>query len=94
MTGVWSQRWSGESHPVPVDRIVLTPSFTPLSACPDIGRMMLMASIHRDSAMSKPDDKNTPRNPRELDAGTGDRVEKKPKDPESPQQTHEDESHG
>jgi hypothetical protein len=44
--------------------------------------------------MSKPDDKDTPRNPREFDAGTGDRVEKKPKDPESPQQTHEDESHG
>lgn len=44
--------------------------------------------------MSTPDDKHTPRNPREYDEATGDRVEKKPKDPESPQQAHEDESHG
>ncbi|WP_255417722.1 hypothetical protein [Luteibacter sp. OK325] len=44
--------------------------------------------------MTKPDDKDTPRNPREFDAGTGDRVEKKPKDAESTQQTHDDEDHG
>lgn len=44
--------------------------------------------------MTKPDDKETLRNPREFDAGTGERVEKKPKDPESPQQTHDDESQG
>ncbi|HVI56260.1 MAG TPA: hypothetical protein VM621_14550 [Luteibacter sp.] len=44
--------------------------------------------------MTKPDDKDTPRNPREFDAGTGDRVEKKPKEPESAQQTHDDEDHG
>jgi hypothetical protein len=44
--------------------------------------------------MTKPDDKDTPRNPREFDTATGDRVEKKPKDPESPQQTHDDEDHG
>jgi len=78
----------------PADQRVLMPSFTPLSACPDAGGVMLVTPIHRDSAMSTPDDKDTPRNPREYDEATGDRVEKKPKDPESPQQAHEDESHG
>jgi hypothetical protein len=44
--------------------------------------------------MTTPEQKDQPRNPREFDAGTGDRVEKKPKGPESPQQTHDDEDHG
>ena len=44
--------------------------------------------------MTKPDEKSNPTNPREVDAGTGDRVEKAPKQKESPQQTHDDEDHG
>lgn len=35
-----------------------------------------------------------PKTPQDYDQGTGNRVEKKPKSPESPQQTHEDEDHG
>lgn len=40
---------------------------------------------------TEPDKRPTPR---DYDEGTGDRVEKKPKVPESPQQTHENEDHG
>jgi hypothetical protein len=69
-------------------------SFTPLSVRPDIGRVMILTPSTEEIAMTKPDDKDTPRNPRDFDAGTGDRVEKKPKEPESPGQAHEDESHG
>lgn len=36
----------------------------------------------------------TPRSPRETDAAAADHIEKKPKDKESPQQTHDDETHG
>jgi hypothetical protein len=32
--------------------------------------------------------------PHDVDAGTADRVEKKPKQPESPRQNHNDEDHG
>lgn len=44
--------------------------------------------------MTKSDEQSTPPNPRDMDANTGDRVEKAPKQKESPQQTHDDENHG
>jgi hypothetical protein len=45
-------------------------------------------------AMTKPTEKDQARNPRDFDKGTGDQVEKKPKETESPQQNHDDEDHG
>jgi hypothetical protein len=44
--------------------------------------------------MTQANDKDQARNPKDFDAATGDRVEKKPKEPESPQQTHENEDQG
>jgi len=44
--------------------------------------------------VTKPDEKSNPTSPREVDASTRDRVEKAPKQKESPQQTHDDEDHG
>jgi hypothetical protein len=44
--------------------------------------------------MTKSDEGDQHGTPRDLDRDTGDRVEKKPKPPESPQQKHDDESHG
>jgi hypothetical protein len=43
--------------------------------------------------MSETDKNGSPRSPQETDTAA-DHVEKKPKDEESPQQTHDDESHG
>jgi hypothetical protein len=44
---------------------------------------------------STPDDPDTkPKTPRDYDKNVGDRVEKKPRNPESPQQTHENEDYG
>jgi antitoxin (DNA-binding transcriptional repressor) of toxin-antitoxin stability system len=46
-------------------------------------------------SQSTPDDPDTkPKTPRDYDKNVGDRVEKKPRNPESPQQTHENEDHG
>jgi hypothetical protein len=44
--------------------------------------------------MTTPRETDKPRKPQDFDAGTGDRVEKKPKGDESPQQTHNDEDQG
>jgi len=44
------------------------------------------------STPGEPDTK--PKTPRDYDKDVGDRVEKKPRNPESPQQTHENEDHG
>lgn len=44
--------------------------------------------------MTEAEKKDAPRSPRETDAAAADHVEKKPKDTESPQQVHDDESHG
>ena len=44
--------------------------------------------------MATPSENEKPRNPREQDAETGDRVEKQPKEKESPQQTHDNEDQG
>jgi hypothetical protein len=44
--------------------------------------------------MADTNESSTPKSPRDYDAGTSDRVEKKPKTPESPQQQHDNEDHG
>jgi hypothetical protein len=44
--------------------------------------------------MTTPASPDEPRSPRDYDESTGDRVEKKPRAPDSPQQTHENEDHG
>lgn len=44
---------------------------------------------------STPDEADTkPRSPRDYDKDIGDRIDKKPRNSESPQQTHENEDHG
>jgi len=48
--------------------------------------------IHQENAMSKDDVPIT--DPKEYDRSTGQRVEKKPEKPESPQQEHENEDQG
>jgi hypothetical protein len=46
-----------------------------------------MTVSHNDKA-------EQPKNPRDIDAKTADRIEKNPKEKESPQQTHDDEDQG
>lgn len=45
-------------------------------------------------AMTIPSETEKSRTPREFDESTGDRVEKKPKDNESPRQDHDNEDQG
>jgi hypothetical protein len=71
------------------------PAFTPAFVLDDTGEDKLEPlPQYRRQAMSKSDEGDQHRTPRDLDRDTGDRVEKKPKPPESPQQKHDDESQG
>ena len=40
------------------------------------------------------DPENKPKTPQDYNKNVGDRVEKKPRNPDSPQQTHDNEDHG
>ena len=62
------------------------------NAVPSTVRTAAWSPMHEERAMSK-DDVPT-HNPHEYDQSAKDRVEKKPKSPESPQQQHDDEDHG
>jgi hypothetical protein len=73
---------------------MLMPAFTRASVRAYGQARMFATPQHGMTVMSDTDKKDAPRSPRETDEGAADHIEKKPQDKQSPQQTHDDESHG